>query len=100
MIQRRALSGAIRCNAIAPGLILTPGLRANVAELIGLLGPHLLVTRLGEPEDIAALAAYLASDESGYMQGEVICCDGGLGAHHPQIADVLAYARTQAESPD
>jgi NAD(P)-dependent dehydrogenase (short-subunit alcohol dehydrogenase family) len=42
------------------------------------------------PEDIAALAAFLAADESGYITGQVICCDGGHLAHQPQYSEMMA----------
>jgi NAD(P)-dependent dehydrogenase (short-subunit alcohol dehydrogenase family) len=53
----------IRCNAICPGPI-------------------------GKPADIAAMAAYLAADESEYVTGQAISVDGGHLAHQPQIADM------------
>jgi gluconate 5-dehydrogenase len=49
-----------------------------------------LTGRQGEPEDIAALVAFLASDDAGYITGQVIACDGGHLAHQPQLADVKA----------
>jgi NAD(P)-dependent dehydrogenase (short-subunit alcohol dehydrogenase family) len=80
----------IRCNAISPGLVVTPGAYALVPDLIDIIANHVLTPRLGVPEDIAALVAFLASDESGYITGQNYQCDGGVLAHQPQIVDVQA----------
>jgi len=79
----------IRCNAICPGLVLTPGLRATASELIDVLERYILIRNHGEPEDIAALACFLAADESRFIQGQSISIDGGMYAHHPQTLDVV-----------
>lgn len=78
----------IRCNSIAPGLILTETLKRTAPELLDMMLRHILTPRLGVPSDIAALAAFLASEEAGYINGQVISCDGGHQAHHPQTAEV------------
>src|SRR5471032_2703629 len=74
----------IRCNAICPGTISTPSLAARVAALGG--DPDAIwksfvarqpMGRLGEPEEIAALAIYLASDESAFVTGAIHIIDGG-----------------------
>lgn len=75
----------IRCNAIAPGLV--PHL--SMADFVEKISRHVLTPRLGVPHDIAALAAFLASDDSGYITGQTISCDGGLMAHAPQWADMI-----------
>lgn len=86
----------IRCNSIAPGLILTETLKRSAPELLALMHRHILTQRLGEPEDIAALAAFLASEEAGYINGQVISCDGGHQVHHPQTAEVEDYMASLA----
>jgi 2-keto-3-deoxy-L-fuconate dehydrogenase len=74
----------IRCNAICPGTVRTPSLSARVAALGG--DPEAAwksfiarqpMGRLGEPEEIAALATYLASDESAFVTGVIHIIDGG-----------------------
>ena len=64
----------VNVNAIAPGLIDTAMSRARGQELSrrGVLWP-----RIGRPEDIAALAVYLASDEAEFVTGQVIGINGG-----------------------
>ena len=74
----------IRCNAICPGTVSTPSLAARVAALGG--DPDAVwksfvarqpMGRLGAPEEIAALAVYLASDESAFVTGAIHIIDGG-----------------------
>ncbi len=78
----------IRCNAIAPGVILTDQMK-KLPVLANAIFRHVVTPRLGLPQDIAALAAFLAADESAYITGQTICCDGGHLAHQPQIADMI-----------
>jgi NAD(P)-dependent dehydrogenase (short-subunit alcohol dehydrogenase family) len=73
----------IRCNAVAPGLIGSPRIREAVPELIAAVMPHLLIGRIGEPEDVADLICFLASRESAYITGQVYAVDGGYLAHLP-----------------
>jgi len=73
----------VRCNAVAPGLILTPALAALPPDFADAVRPHVLVDRLGTPEDVASLVSFLASEEAGYITGQVYACDGGLRAHLP-----------------
>jgi NAD(P)-dependent dehydrogenase (short-subunit alcohol dehydrogenase family) len=77
----------IRCNAITPGVILSQSMQDDPV-LVRLIKPHILTPKFGTPEDVAALAAFLASDESIYITGQAISCDGGHLAHQPQVADV------------
>jgi NAD(P)-dependent dehydrogenase (short-subunit alcohol dehydrogenase family) len=74
----------IRANAICPGLIVTElsGGREAIEKF-----PHLVegapMRRAGEPEEVAELACFLASDRSPFMTGAVIPIDGGLTATTP-----------------
>jgi NAD(P)-dependent dehydrogenase (short-subunit alcohol dehydrogenase family) len=79
----------IRCNAVSPGLIVTPSTQDTYAASGAgdIMLRHMLSPRLGRPEDIAAAVVFLAADESSYVTGQVICVDGGLLAHQPYIAD-------------
>ena len=67
----------IRSNAIAPGVIDTEIL-ANAPEgYIQAIADGIPMRKLGQPEDIAKLAVFLASDEASYITGQVISCCGG-----------------------
>jgi len=72
----------INVNAIAPGLILTDMLKSTPPAILEQMQKNLATTvplnRLGLPRDVANVALFLASDESSYVTGEVISCDGGL----------------------
>lgn len=79
----------IRCNAIAPGLILTPAALNNLPEKNRqIFLRHNALPYLGKPEDIAATAAFLASDDARYITGQTIIADGGLTIHNPTVADM------------
>ena len=76
----------IRINCVAPGPVKTPlfdmfveGVEDPQAELRFFLDATIL-KRLGRPEEIANVIAFLASDESSYMTGSVVVVDGGLTA--------------------
>jgi 3-oxoacyl-[acyl-carrier protein] reductase len=68
----------IRVNVIAPGMIGTPASIAQFDEAtIATRQAEMPSGRFGEPEEIAALAAFLASDDASYIQGAVVTADGG-----------------------
>lgn len=80
------LAPKVRVNAIAPSLTRTPlaaGLLANeqIAKSLADLHP---LPRLGSPDDIAALAAFLLSPESGWITGQVLSVDGGRSTLRPK----------------
>jgi NAD(P)-dependent dehydrogenase (short-subunit alcohol dehydrogenase family) len=72
------LAPKVRVNAIAPGLVKTDFARALWEPAEDLVAATMPLGRLGEPEDIAGAALFLASDLSSWMTGEVIVVDGGM----------------------
>ncbi len=68
----------IRCNAIAPGYIATEMTAALNEEMTKAIAESLPLGCLGEPEDVAQLALFLAGNASRYITGEVIKVDGGM----------------------
>ena len=70
--------GGVTANAILPGLIATPLVRSMPPELRDPVVARTPLGRLGEPEDIAALAVFLASPAAGFITGVAIPCDGGV----------------------
>jgi len=82
----------IRCNALVPGLIVTRATESTYAtgDFGAMMLKHHLTPRLGRPADVAAAVVFLASSESGFITGQAISVDGGLLAHAPYHADMVA----------
>ncbi|MEM9317286.1 MAG: SDR family oxidoreductase, partial [Pseudomonadota bacterium] len=71
----------IRVNALCPGNVLTPLLESSVSqEVLDQLAAGHPVGRLGTPEEIAACATFLASEDSKFMTGALLSVDGGWTA--------------------
>lgn len=73
----------IRCNAICPGTVLSPSLQQRIAaepdpeKALANFIARQPMGRLGKPEEVAALALYLASDEAAFTTGQAFVIDGG-----------------------
>ena len=68
----------IRCNAVAPGFVATHILDTIPEKVLKQLTERIPLRRLGTPEDVANVYAFLASDEASYINGAVIEVSGGL----------------------
>jgi len=72
----------VRANTVVPGLIITDAVRAHLDErMLAGLGRATLTPFVGEPEDVAHLVVFLASEASRYITGQMIAIDGGMSAH-------------------
>jgi meso-butanediol dehydrogenase / (S,S)-butanediol dehydrogenase / diacetyl reductase len=72
------LAPSVRVNAVCPGYVLTPMQKAEyTAEMLEQVNATIPLGRHAKPEEIAALYAFLASDEGAYFTGAVISMDGG-----------------------
>ena len=67
----------ITANAVLPGLVGTQKVKAMPPEIVERLIEMLPSRRMAEPDEVAALVAFLASEEAGYITGEAIAVDGG-----------------------
>lgn len=71
----------IRTNCVAPGPVATPLMRRNrTPDEIAIIAQQAIVGRLGEPEELAQVIAWLASDMSSYVLGQTIAVDGGVAS--------------------
>ncbi len=68
----------IRVNCVAPGVIQTDMLWELGREVVPQLTEQTPIGRLGTPEDIAAAVAFFASEDAGFITGQVLTCDGGF----------------------
>ena len=82
-IARENARYGITANVIAPGPIRTPMLEQALAKggdkILHAMTDATLLRRLGEPEEVAAAALFLASDQAAYITGETIGVSGGMG---------------------
>ncbi|NJR77478.1 SDR family NAD(P)-dependent oxidoreductase [Sphingomonas corticis] len=98
MVSAQQLSGSnVRVNAICPGLTETGMTKptfdyardANKMDRVGRLNP---LRRGAQPEELAKVALFLASDDASYVNGQAIAVDGGLSSSHPVTKQ--EYGRT------
>lgn len=68
----------VRVNALSPGYIMTDMLKTVPEELLQKFAKMTMLNRLGEPEEIAKVALFLASDDASYITGQVISVNGGM----------------------
>ncbi|MFX3636618.1 MAG: SDR family NAD(P)-dependent oxidoreductase [Candidatus Pristimantibacillus sp.] len=91
----------IRCNGVAPGLILTPAAKNNMPEeVLDIFGKFNALPYHGEADDIGNTVLFLASDEAKFITGQTIQVEGGHYTGNPSIADFNAYverAKAQAK---
>ncbi len=79
----------IRCNGVAPGLVLTPAAIENLSqEDRDIFLKYNSLPYAGRPEDIAGVITFLASEDARYLSGQTIIADGGMSCHNPTVKEI------------
>ena len=90
MIAVQAGRLGVRCNAVLPGMIGTEAVERNLNdEFRTAFVRHIPLGRIGAPEDIAKAVAFLGSDDSAYITGQLISVSGGFGIGTPLYGDFI-----------
>jgi len=77
----------VRCNAVAPGMTMTAGLKEGLPPpMQKMVADETLRDQLGDPQDISEVVVWLASDSARNLTGQVLVADGGLASHVPGFA--------------
>ena len=77
-VARELASRGITSNAVAPGFIATDMTAAMPETVLETASKQIPLGYIGKPEDIAAAVSFLASEQAGYITGQVLCVDGGM----------------------
>lgn len=77
-VARELASRGITCNAIAPGFIETEMTEVLSEQVRETATAQIPMKHFGNTKDIANAVLFLASDEAGYITGQVLCVDGGM----------------------
>lgn len=88
----------IRCNAVAPGLTLSPAGLGMPQAMRDMYVRHNMLSWVAAPDDIAPTIAFLASDMSAYITGQCIQVDGGITGAIPIAADYRDFVAGDLES--
>ncbi len=84
----------IRCNAVLPGMTATDAVKdALNDDFKNIFLKNTPSGRMGHPEEIAAAVVYFASDDSGYITGQILAVTGGFGLATPVYGDLIGKSR-------
>jgi NAD(P)-dependent dehydrogenase (short-subunit alcohol dehydrogenase family) len=78
----------ITANAVLPGMVATEKVRAMPREILDRLDETLPAGRMASPAEVAGLVAFLTSEDAGYITGEAIAIDGGMGLNTMSLARI------------
>lgn len=80
----------LRCNAVAPGLILTKAAFDNLSDDVRkVFADQTPLPYFGEPDDVGATVAFLASSDARFITGQTIVIDGGMLCHNPTALTLM-----------
>jgi NAD(P)-dependent dehydrogenase (short-subunit alcohol dehydrogenase family) len=79
----------IRANAVSPGMTIPMEKRDGPMGGLLWLSRHHALRRVGEPDELGEVVAFLASDRASFVTGAVVPVDGGMTAHAPYFADLV-----------
>jgi len=77
-VARELASRGVTSNAVAPGFIATDMTAAMPETVLEAASKQIPLGYIGKPEDIASAVSFLASEQAGYITGQVLCVDGGM----------------------
>jgi len=77
-LAQEVVKKGVTVNTVSPGYVQTDMVRSMKADILDAIIQQIPMGRLAQPEEIAGLVAYLASDEASYITGANISINGGL----------------------
>jgi NAD(P)-dependent dehydrogenase (short-subunit alcohol dehydrogenase family) len=87
----------VRCNAVAPSFVKTRNVEEHAPPVYeDIYKRNSMTPFVADPQDIANVVVFLASDEARYMTGHVVYADGGIAAVNPILADLREVAAGEA----
>ncbi len=88
-VSTQFASQGVRCNSVAPGLVMSQSAHEAAEEMIAIHDPHIPVPFRGQTTDLAEVICFLASDAARYVTGQNLTVDGGMTSHLPIYADLM-----------